>query len=96
MRGYVGCPLVVDHFSKWAAVHPIRDKQGSTVARVFEHQVLPSLPAKPSRLLTDNRLEFVSETFNEVLVRYGISHIYSTPYHPSSNGAVEQLNRTII
>ena len=31
--GYIGCIVVVDHFSKWAHVAPIRNKRGDTVAQ---------------------------------------------------------------
>ena len=31
-----------------------------------------------------------------MLDQHGIYHVYSTPYHPSSNVAVKRINRTII
>ena len=58
-------------------------------------KVLPFLPRLPEKLLTDNGPEFRASLFNEVLNRYGIKHVCSTPYKPSSNGAVERINRTI-
>jgi hypothetical protein len=33
--------------------------------------------------------------FNELLGEYGIHHVYTTPYNPSSNGLVERVNRTL-
>ena len=95
-KGFIECFVVIDHYSKWASVLPIRNKHGSTIAHLFEHSVLPTLPGKPATLLSDNGPEFISSTFNAVLDRYGINHIYSTPHKPSSNGAIERLNQTIV
>ena len=94
-RGHIGCLVVVDHFSKWLSIVPIRNKTASTVASVFAERVLPTLPVKPNRILTDNGVEFRSDLFNSILSTVGIKHIYSTPYKPSSNGAVERCNRTV-
>ena len=93
--GYIGCLVVIDHFSKWLTVVPIKNKRAQTVVSVLEHRILPGLPGKPQRLLTDNGSEFASEVFNNVLNLYGIKHSYSSPYKPACNGAVERANRTI-
>ena len=95
-QGCVACLVVVDHFTKWATLVPIKNKRADTVSSALEHRVIPSLSRRPEKILTDNGPEFVSELFNRVLSKYDIQHIYSTPYKPSSNGAVERLNRTVI
>ena len=95
-RGNVGALVAVDHFSKWLSVIPIRDKKAETVTRAIEERVLPSLPYKPMRVLTDNGPEFRAEVLEELFEEYGINHVFSTPYKPSSNGAVERVNRTVI
>ena len=94
--GHIGCLVVVDHCSKWLSCVPIRNKSAKAVINAFEHRVLPGLPLKPSKLLTDNGLEFTNTEFEGLLGKYGISHVYSSPYRPSSNGAVERTNRTIL
>ena len=93
--GFVGCLMVVDHFSKWVSAVPIRNKQSHTVCKALEGNILPMLQRIPVRILTDNGPEFVSQEFNNLLDRYNIVHVYSTPYKPSSNGAIERVNRTI-
>ena len=95
-QGNIGCLVVVDHFTKWASVCPIKNKRGDTIATCLLHRVLPNLPRVPERILTDNGPEFISKDFEEVLRKYGIIHAYSTPHKPSANGAVERLNRTLI
>ena len=95
-RSFVGCLVVIDLYSKWLSCAPVRNKKATTIASTFEHRILPSLPAKPVKILSDNGSEFTGVEFENILSKYGISHIYSTPYKPSSNGAVERCNRTLI
>ena len=95
-HGYIGMLVVVDHFSKWLAVAPIRDKKAKTITNILETQIFPALLQVPSRVLTDNGPEFNSLEFNELMDNFQIQHIYTTAYKPSSNGAVERVNRTII
>jgi hypothetical protein len=95
-QGHIGCLVVVDHFSKWLVCVPIKNKQANHVASALEHRILTSLPGRPRRILTDNGKEFTAREFEHVLDRHDIQHVYSSPYKPSSNGAVERTNRTVI
>ena len=93
--GSIGCLVVLDHFSKWLVCVPITNKRAETIANLFVSRVLPVLPLKPNRILTDNGKEFSSDSFAHVCDQYGITHVFSTPYRPQSNGAIERVNRTI-
>ena len=88
--------VMVDHHTKWIAAVPIKNKQSFTITNTFQQLMLPYLPNIPERILTDNGREFVGPEFEEMLQLNNIKHILSTPYTPSSNGAVERINRTII
>lgn len=46
--------------------------------------------ALPEVLVSDNGSVFTSDDFNVFAGRNGIRHVTSAPYHPSSNGLVEQ------
>ena len=93
--GYVGCLMVVDHYSKWVIAVPVRNKQTKTVCKALENQVFPLMPRIPFQILTDNGPEFLSHEFAYILERYNVVHVKTTPYKASSNGAVERVNRTI-
>lgn len=95
LSGFVGILVVVDHFSKWVSVVPIRDKRSVSIVQAFTSQILPFLPTMPTSILTDNGPEFTSYEFNQFLEKFNIHHKLTTPYCPSSNGAVERVNRTI-
>jgi hypothetical protein len=94
-KGYVACLMCVDHYTKWVSAVPIRNKTGLTVANALMQQVLPFLPKVPTKILSDNGPEFISSQFGEVLGAMGIIHQFTTPFCPTSNGAIERVNRTI-
>ena len=93
--GNVAVLMVVDHFSKFVAAVPLKNKQSRSVVNALSRQVLPFLPSIPTNMLTDNGPEFVSGEFDEFLMSCGINHKLTTPYCPTSNGCVERVNRTI-
>jgi hypothetical protein len=78
--GYVGCLVVVDYYSKWLSVCPLKNKKAVTVAHALETVILQSLPRIPDRVHSDNGVEFRADPVNDILVKYGITHAYSTPY----------------
>ena len=50
----------------------------------------------PEKLLSHRGREFENELFQRLSKLYGVKKIRTTPYHPQSNGRVEQMNQTII
>ena len=93
-QGHVGCLVLVDHHSKWVSVIPIRNKQAQTIVKALK-LAIPYMLSVPTRLLTDNGPEFTAAAFEGFLNTMGIEHQLTTPYHPTSNGAVERVNSTI-
>lgn len=47
------------------------------------------------QILTDRGRNFESALFNELCVRFGIDHVTTTAYKPSTNGLVERFHRTL-
>ena len=93
-QGFIGCLVMVDHFTKWVAVVPLRNKKSSSIIHALNVQILPFLPKMPANFLTDSGPEFSSREFSEYIERIG-KHKITTPLHPQSNGAVERANRTV-
>ena len=50
----------------------------------------------PLSVLADNGKQFVSRLFQEVCRVLGIRNVFTTTYHPQTNGQVERFNRTIL
>ena len=95
LSGYNCCLVAVDHFSKFVAAVPLRNKLATSVVSALSKNVLPFLPAIPTSILSDNGPEFISSHFEEFLSNCNIEHKLTTPRCPTSNGAVERVNRTI-
>ena len=50
----------------------------------------------PQRILTDNGSQFRGKLMEETFRLFHARHIFSSPYHPQSNGLVERRNGTLI
>ena len=94
VSGHVAALVLVDLCSRWLCSVPLKNKTSTAVSTALRG-VFSTLPRVPDRLLSDNGSEFISSATETVLTEFGIHHSYSSPYHPSSNGAVERVNRTL-
>ena len=78
---------ILDLHSKWPEV--LHMKKTTADATIIEFHRLFSCYGSPEQLVSDNGPQFVSEEFRAFLKGNGVKHIRRSPYHPSSNGAVE-------
>ncbi|XP_013147927.1 PREDICTED: uncharacterized protein K02A2.6-like [Papilio polytes] len=85
--------VVVDAMSKWVEVfHMSGVSANYLIDRLNE---LFSRFGIPRQIVTDNGTQFTSKEF-EYFNRYnGIEHIFTSPYHPSSNGLAENAVKTL-
>jgi transposase InsO family protein len=49
----------------------------------------------PARLLTDNGLNFAGQGVDDICAMLKIKKMWTSPYHPQTNGMVERFNRTL-
>lgn len=85
--------VVVDAYSKWIEVI----KLSSTTAKVTECKLreLFSRFGLPDILVSDNGSQLVSHELESFLNRNGIKHKLTSPGHPATNGAAENLVKTV-
>ena len=90
------CLLVIcDRFSKLTRTVPLRSISAVVVAKaICEHWLFVYGP--PRYLLTDNGTQFTAKVFLAVCRDLGIAKVFTTAYHPQTNGQVERFNRTIL
>ena len=89
-RGYKYLLTVLDAFSKYAWVVPIKDKKGETITKAFRVIVGKR---KPVYLWTDKGTEFYNSNFKEYLKENGIT-LYSTQ-NVEKSSVIERFNRTL-
>ena len=87
--------VLTDRFSKLTRTVPLTNVSTPTVAKAFcEHWVFAYGP--PVYLLTDNGSQFASKFFVDVCTILGIKQLFTTTYHPQTNGQAERFNRTLL
>jgi IS30 family transposase len=92
---YAKCYVVqcVDHKSKLRFAEHIPSKDAIHVV-TFLNRTFGIIGA-PKILQSDNGSEFVNQQMEELLQRWGVEHVRSRPYHPATNGAVENANKSL-
>ena len=86
--------VIIDHFTRWAIAVPTLNQSAESVAEVLMNEVYTKYGV-PRRLLSDRGSAFVSTLQQQLNTKLGINALYSSPYHPQSNGMVERLNGTL-
>jgi hypothetical protein len=82
-------------FSKVTMTVPLRTLTSLSVARaICDHWAYFYGPTVS--LLTENSPQFTAKFFQAVCAELGIHKVFTTAYHPQSNGKVERYNRTIL
>ena len=94
-RGNKHLVVVTDQYSRFIIAWPTPDIMAKTIAGQFFHKVI-SVYGAPKRLMSDNGTTFTAEVFKSLCSEYGIRQVFSTAYHPQSQGSVERANRSII
>ena len=83
---------IIDHLTGWPEAFSIPDKSADTIVSTFINKYLP-VHMCPRYILYDNGMEFKNHFLDQVLKQLGIKRIFSTPYHPQSNGKLEIFHK---
>ena len=87
--------VITDRYSKVTKTVPLRVITALSAARAFlDHWVYAY--GAPISLLTDNGPQFTAKFFQAVCAELGVKKVFTTAYHPQTNGQVERYNRTIL
>ena len=84
---------VIDVFSKFAWVEPVRSKDAGTVTGAFQQVLERARPRRPRRLQTDKGKEFFNGTFRNLMREKHIQHFASESDQKAA--VAERFNRTI-
>ena len=84
--------MVIDVFSKYGWIEPLKDKKTESVSSAFE-LIFKKSKRKPEKLWTDKGSEFISKHFKDVLKTHSIT-LYHTQNEEKSS-IVERWNKTM-
>ncbi|GFO17205.1 gypsy retrotransposon integrase-like protein 1 [Plakobranchus ocellatus] len=92
-RGHRFILTVVDVATRWVEAVALKETTTEMVA-----EALLTIYARlgiPKEILSDHGPQFISDLMNQVCRLMGIKHVYSSIFHPSSNGMCERINGVI-
>jgi transposase InsO family protein len=84
-----------DHLSKFVIAKAVPAATASEAAKFLVEDVIFRYGHIPKHILTDQGLHFNNKLIHVITNDIGINHIFSTAYHPQTNGIVERFNATI-
>ena len=85
--------IVVDSYSKWVEAELVSSTSAEVTIRVLRR--LFAAHGLPHTLVSDNATGFVGEEMKAFLLKNGVRHLNSAPYHPASNGQAEIIVRKV-
>src|ERR1700733_8915689 len=83
---------MADHRTRFHWARPITSKEAASVAA--ELDIIFSMTGGVQILQSDNGGEFKGEV-SEVCQQFGVQQVFSSPYHPETNGLIEKGNHTL-
>ena len=93
-NGNIYILVVSDYFTKLTEMFALPDIRAETVAEHFVRGWVKHYGC-PREIHSDQGRKFVSAVFQEMCKLLEISKSQTTPLHPSSDGLVERMNRTV-
>ncbi|XP_060801401.1 uncharacterized protein K02A2.6-like [Amyelois transitella] len=84
--------LIIDSYSKWPEAFIVKSLDSKQTVERFRECF--SRFGLPKVVVTDNAATFISKEFSEFLSKNEIVHETSPPFHPATNGFVENAVKT--
>lgn len=94
-HGNVYILMMIDQFTKWVEMSAIPTQSAEVVAEKFIAHFVSTFGC-PLEVHTDQGRNFESNLFKAFCDTLQITKTRTTPYHPSSNGQIERINRTVL
>ena len=84
----------MNYFTKWPEAKPL-PRATVEVTSDFIYNEIIYRHGCPKYLLSDRGTHFNNKIIKELTKKFEIKHLFSSPYHPQTNGLVERFNRTL-
>ena len=86
--------VFTDYMTKWVEAFPMKDADAATVAQIFVKQIITRHGA-PRKFISDRGSVFMSELCSAIYEYMSIDKLFTTPYHPQTDGLTERFNKTL-
>ncbi|CAO1629501.1 unnamed protein product [Parajaminaea phylloscopi] len=94
-KGHNAILVIVDRFSKMAHFIPARTTDTALdLASQFVNEIV-RLHGFPNDIVSDRGTTFTSQFWREVLKQTNVSPMFSTAFHPQTNGQTERINQIL-
>ena len=87
--------ILQDYFTKWTEAIALKAVNSEVVQNWLINDIIPRYGVF-SELVTDQGVQFVSDSFKSFCKTVGIKQKFTTPFHPQTDGMVEKFNRTFL
>jgi transposase InsO family protein len=81
----------IEYMTGWPVTRALPDARAETIATVI-HDDITMVYGPPKELLSDNGSNLTGEVMKAYTTLLGTKHRVTTPYHPRTNGMVENFN----
>ena len=92
-RGNKYILVIRDFCTRYTIIHPMESKDTEHIITAFRTSMCNY--GFSTLILSDNAPEYISDRFNEFCKFYNIRKKQIAPYHPSSQGLAERINREV-
>jgi hypothetical protein len=92
-RGNIAILAVLDGFSKFVTLYPVRKITSEAVVQCLVERYFPCFGV-PAVVVSDNAAVFKSRLFYNTCFSWGIRHVTTSPYYPQAS-QVERFNRNL-
>src|SRR4030095_2740083 len=87
--------VAIEYYTRWPIAISSQSADAITTAKFLYTEIFCTF-GPPNEILTDRGTHFRNEIIQEFCKLVNVKHKFSTSYHPKTNGAVENLNGTLI
>jgi transposase InsO family protein len=94
-RGNKYVLVITDYFTRYITAVPLPTCTAEKTAETLFNEFFCKFGV-PEVIVSDQGTHFQNQLMTHMQHLIGYNHIYSTPYHPQSNGIVERFNSTFI
>jgi transposase InsO family protein len=92
--GHTHLLTVIDRSTRWAEAIPLRSMSAESCAAALIGGWIARFGV-PTQITSDRGRQFCSLLWDALYHRLGVKMLFTTPYHPQANGAVERFHRRL-